>query len=255
MTFLRGCNFSLETCKRKLDMYFTMKTAVPEFFRNRDVARPELRQILKQAHLVCMPGLTPDGKRVSIAGASPDFHLTNVADLFKLLTMMADVRLHAEKFGVAGDVYILDAAATSLTRQFLKMSPVLLKKFFVCVQEAYPVKIKEVHVVNAGPVVEMIMAVVRPLLKEKLRSRIHLHSRLESLHQFVPKDLLPEEYGGSAGRLEEVKENWTRTLEEYGGWFKEQEGVGADETRRPGRPTSYDTLFGVEGSFRQLTID
>jgi hypothetical protein len=202
-----------------------------------------------------MPGLTPDGKRVSIAGASPDFHLTNVADLFKLLTMMADVRLHAEKFGVAGDVYILDAAATSLTRQFLKMSPVLLKKFFVCVQEAYPVKIKEVHVVNAGPVVEMIMAVVRPLLKEKLRSRIHLHSRLESLHQFVPKDLLPEEYGGSAGRLEEVKENWTMTLEEYGGWFKEQEGVRADETRRPGRPTSYDTLFGVEGSFRQLTID
>jgi hypothetical protein len=75
-----------------------------------------------------MPGLTPDGKRVSIAGASPDFHLTNVADLFKLLTMMADVRLHAEKFGVAGDVYILDAAATSLTRQFLKMSPVLLKE-------------------------------------------------------------------------------------------------------------------------------
>ncbi|VVC98506.1 unnamed protein product [Leptidea sinapis] len=34
MTFLRGCKFSLEKTKRKLDMYFTMRTAVPEFFND-----------------------------------------------------------------------------------------------------------------------------------------------------------------------------------------------------------------------------
>lgn len=47
MTFLRGCKFSLEKTKRKLDMYFTMRTAVPEFFNDRDVTRPELQEILK----------------------------------------------------------------------------------------------------------------------------------------------------------------------------------------------------------------
>jgi hypothetical protein len=46
MTFLRGCKFSLEKAKRKLDMYFTMRAAVPEFFSNRDVTRPELKQLL-----------------------------------------------------------------------------------------------------------------------------------------------------------------------------------------------------------------
>lgn len=46
MTFLRGCKFSLEKAKRKLDMYFTMRAAVPEFFDNRDVTRPELKEIL-----------------------------------------------------------------------------------------------------------------------------------------------------------------------------------------------------------------
>jgi hypothetical protein len=46
MTFLRGCKFSLEKVKRKLDMYFTMRTAVPEFFNDRDVTRPELKEIL-----------------------------------------------------------------------------------------------------------------------------------------------------------------------------------------------------------------
>jgi hypothetical protein len=46
MTFLRGCKFSLEKVKRKLDMYFTMRAAVPEFFTDRDVTRPELKQLL-----------------------------------------------------------------------------------------------------------------------------------------------------------------------------------------------------------------
>jgi hypothetical protein len=45
-TFLRGCKFSLEKTKRKLDMYFTMRTAVPDFFHDRDVTRPELKDIL-----------------------------------------------------------------------------------------------------------------------------------------------------------------------------------------------------------------
>lgn len=46
MTFLRGCKFSLEKTKRKLDMYFTMRAAVPEFFNDRDVTRPELKEFL-----------------------------------------------------------------------------------------------------------------------------------------------------------------------------------------------------------------
>ncbi|XP_013174568.1 PREDICTED: uncharacterized protein LOC106122968, partial [Papilio xuthus] len=64
MTFLRGCKFSLEKAKRKLDMYFTMRAAVPEFFDNRDVMRPELQEILNIVQMPPLPGLTPDGRRV-----------------------------------------------------------------------------------------------------------------------------------------------------------------------------------------------
>lgn len=46
MTFLRGCSFSLEKCKRKLDMYFTMRAAAPEFFTNRDVNKQPLRNVI-----------------------------------------------------------------------------------------------------------------------------------------------------------------------------------------------------------------
>lgn len=38
-------------------------------------------------------------------------------------------------------------------------------------------------------------------------------------------------------------------------WFDAQEEIIADESKRPGKPTNYEDLFGLDGSFRQLTID
>ena len=50
-------------------------------------------------------------------------------------------------------------------------------------------------------------------------------------------------------------EQWVKKMEEYRGWFKEQELVKTDESKRPGKPKTHDDLFGLEGSFRQLVID
>lgn len=65
-------------------------------------------------------------------------------------------------------------------------------------------KLKEVHIVNVSPLVDTIINFVRPFLKEKIRQRIHFHSNLESLYKFVPQKMLPKEYGGDAGTVEEL---------------------------------------------------
>lgn len=44
-------------------------------------------------------------------------------------------------------------------------------------------------------------------------------------------------------------------LREMKPWFEAQENIKADESKRPGKPTNYEDLFGLDGSFRQLTID
>ncbi|RZB38689.1 CRAL TRIO domain containing protein [Asbolus verrucosus] len=255
MNFLRGCKFSLEKCKKKLDMYFTMRSAIPEFFTNRDISRPELQEIAKIGQGPPLPGLTPDGKRVTIMRAvTKDFETPNIADAMKIALMIGDIRLAAEEVGVAGDVYILDASVASVNH-FSKITPTIVKKFLVCVQEAYPVKVKEVHIVNASPIVDTIINWVKPFIKEKIRNRIHIHADLESLYKFVPKEILPEEYGGTAGKMADFSDQWLKKLAEYTSWFKEQENIKADESKRPGKPTNYEDLFGLDGSFRQLTID
>ncbi|XP_044737796.1 alpha-tocopherol transfer protein-like [Chrysoperla carnea] len=255
MTFLRGCKFSLEKCKRKLDMYFTMRNALPEFFSNRNIKRPELQEICKYINIPPLPGLTPEGRRVIVMrGLDKDQPTPIVSDAMKIVLMIGDIRLAAEQIGVAGDVYILDASVATPTH-FAKFTPSVVKKFLVCVQEAYPVKLKEVHVVNVSPLVDTIVNFVKPFIKEKIRNRIHIHSDMESLHKFIPKDVLPEEYGGTAGKLQVFHDQWMKTLEEYQPWFDEQENIKADESKRPGKPKTQDDLFGMEGSFRQLVID
>lgn len=44
-------------------------------------------------------------------------------------------------------------------------------------------------------------------------------------------------------------------MKEYGQWFKDQEASKANESLRPGGARGETDLFGVDGSFRQLSID
>ncbi|XP_015432586.1 PREDICTED: alpha-tocopherol transfer protein-like [Dufourea novaeangliae] len=255
MTFLRGSKFSLEKCKRKLDMYFTMRAAIPEFFSNRDVTRPEMRGITKIVQIPPLPGLTKNGRRVIVMrGLDKDHPTPNVAEAMKLVLMIGDIRLKEEAVGVAGDVYILDASVATPSH-FAKFTPAIVKKFLVCVQEAYPVKLKEVHVVNVSPLVDTIVNFVKPFLKEKIRNRIFMHSDMKTLYEYIPKEILPSEYGGDAGPIQAIHDIWMQKLEEYGPWFKEQESVRTNEALRPGKPKTHDDLFGLDGSFRQLAID
>jgi len=255
LTFLRGCKFSLEKCKRKLDMYFTMRTACPEIFTNRDIRRPELQEIVKYVNIPPLPGLTPNGRRVVVMrGLDKSITSPSIFDAFKIVLMIGDLRLDMEDTGVAGDVYIFDASILT-PAHFAKITPAIAKKFLVIVQEAYPVKLKEVHVVNVSPLVDTVVTWAKPFLKEKIRNRIFVHNTFDSLHKMIPKDVLPVEYGGSAGKLQDFHDDWMKTLEANVDWFKAQEAIKADESKRPGKPTNYDDLFGVDGSFRQLSID
>ncbi|CAG9791296.1 unnamed protein product [Diatraea saccharalis] len=256
MTFLRGSSYSLEKCKRKLDMYFTMRAACPEFFANRDPTSPELDNVFtSKVQGPPLSGLTPNGRRVTICrGVHPNLSTMEIIDTLKLALMIGDVRLTEEREGVAGDIYVLDAAVLGPSL-LAKLSPATIKKFMICIQEAYPVKLKEIHIINTSPIVERFVNFVKPFLKEKIRKRIFIHKDVKDLYKYVPQDMLPIEYGGPCSTMDDLQEQWKCKLHEYRDWFAAQESIKADESRRPGRPTNYDELFGIDGSFRQLAID
>ncbi|RZC41490.1 hypothetical protein BDFB_009103 [Asbolus verrucosus] len=68
---------------------------------------------------------------------------------------------------------------------------------------------------------------------------MYIHHDFQSLHEFVPKSILPEEYGGTTGKMDIFQSNqndlhrelWLKELEEYTSWFKEQENIKSDESK------------------------
>lgn len=56
------------------------------------------------------------------------------------------------------------------------------------------------HYVNCSPVLTKVLSIVKPFVKKELFEVFHFHtSGFESLHEFIPTAILPEEYGGSGG--------------------------------------------------------
>lgn len=68
--------------------------------------------------------------------------------------------------------------------------------------------------------------------------------------------MLPAEYGGDAGTLQDIIDNWEKKINDYRDFFLEDEkNFGTDERKRPGKPRTAKNLFGIVGSFRKLEVD
>ena len=202
-----------------------------------------------------MPGITPQGRRVHIARiVTPEYEDFDTNYCGKVLFMLADVRLKLEKAGSAGAVYVLDGENYRL-KHLLKLSPIFAKKIFMCTMDALPIKIKEIHIVNPPFVIDSLIAFIKPFMKEKIFNRLHFHKDVTALHEYISRDFLPEEYGGTAGKLKLHWDKYLAACEDFKPWFKEQEKIKADESKRPGKATTYEDFFGLHGSFRSLAVD
>ncbi|KAF5275903.1 hypothetical protein FQR65_LT04142 [Abscondita terminalis] len=90
---LRGCKFSLEKTKKKLELSYTIKSAFPNVFSNRDPLLPNLQCILKQNIVAVLPETSNDPLWVlfRLENATPE--TLSVSDFIKLSTMVTDVTL------------------------------------------------------------------------------------------------------------------------------------------------------------------
>ena len=62
--FLRGCKFSLERTKEKLDFFYSIKANVPEWFDNWDVDEARVKGMVKQGLYVKLKGYDKEGRFV-----------------------------------------------------------------------------------------------------------------------------------------------------------------------------------------------
>ncbi|XP_053684677.1 alpha-tocopherol transfer protein-like [Sabethes cyaneus] len=258
VAFLRGCKYSLERAKEKLDMFYTVRTMSPELIRTRDPEDPRTRAIIRLGVGLALPNTeAADSPRIILVRpAAYDPAQFTISEIIRVSTMINDLMMmEDDNFVVAGQIGILDLANVTMAH-FLQFTPSFVKKMTLMSQEASPLRQKGFHYINTPHGFEVVFNMFKNFMSEKNKSRLYVHGQdLESLYRHVPKRLLPAEYGGEAGPIQDIINQTEKKFLAFREYFLEEDKYGTDEKKRPGRPKDAESLFGVEGSFRQLQVD
>ncbi|XP_062137296.1 alpha-tocopherol transfer protein-like [Drosophila sulfurigaster albostrigata] len=255
IAFLRGCKYSLERTKAKLDKYYTLRTKYPELFNITNVDDPKLREIQRQGPIVYLPNLL-NGVRLGIfrLGVVPA-EKYSIGEVMQVGQVMQEIALIEDDYAIInGVIFIMDLNGATASHMF-QMTPGLAKKMTAFSEEALPMRPKAQHFVNTITGFETVFNMFKPMMSKKQQGRLFVHSKIDSLVEQVPLEYLPKEYGGQNGSLAEIIAEWDTKFDAYREYFKDNAKYGTDEKLRPGKPIDFDSIFGTEGSFRKLDVD
>lgn len=253
--FLQSCYFSIEMAKGTIDTYFMIKSLWPEFFANRNPTTAKFIEDFKVGAYIPLLKETPEGYRVLISKTvESDASKFVLNDQIKCFDMC--IMLNMMQSGTAeGLLIVLDMSGISFSH-LTKFNLTGMRKFFLYLQEALPVRLKGLHFINVVSYVDKFLAIIKPLMKSEILDILHLHTdSFDSLYKFVPRECLPSDYGGKLASVAQLHDELQKRLYQNAEFFSEDEKQLGDESKRMSKPKNVTGIFGVDGSFKKLDID
>lgn len=226
---------TLDEAKSALDAAYTLRSATPEIFSNRDPQDKRLQETFRIMDIVPLKKRTPDNHEVFLHG----FRYPNTADTFdypdtiKLFFMIQDLLFKEDAPFSNGEITIYNVAHLSM-KYLGKVSIPAIKTYFTYMQKGCPIIGKQIHVINCPTYIEAFWTVVKPFTSKKDRNMIRFHKpNSDTLFNFVPKDMLPLEFGGTDGSIDVHRSEWKQKLEAERDYFLNEKQWSIDESKRP----------------------
>lgn len=254
LLFFHSNYYRLEPSKITIENYYTFKTHVPEFFSNRDPFLKEIRSQYNVVRIIPAKKFTKEGYQIiygDIAHPDPSSYVFfDATKYFLMATELTNLQVGP----VNGIVIVTDVQNVTLGHVG-RMNIMGLKKFMYFIQEAAPIRLKQIYVLNWNSAVETLLSILKPFMKKELYQMINL-TTIEKLEKLIPVDALPNEIGGKSGNIKDLVNEQTKLLDDNREYFLMDEAKNkSNESLRIGKPKSASDLFGVDGSFKKLEID
>ncbi|XP_030380712.1 alpha-tocopherol transfer protein [Scaptodrosophila lebanonensis] len=213
--FLHTTHGDIGGAQRLLELNYALRNKHSQIFIERDPLDASSQQLLQVADLVPLPGLTPENNKLLFYRLiDSDADKFNFTAGIKVFFMVADCRfaLESDDRLSEGEIPIFDMAGYTL-RHLTKTVLSSLRVYMKFVQEAHPVRLKEVHVLNCPSYLDKVLTVVKPFIKSDVFKLIHFHlPNADTPYKHFPRAMLPTEYGGEAGRMADLKQQWMQQL-------------------------------------------
>jgi len=252
--YIQSCRNDVEKAKKLLEYSFTLRNNNPQIFFQRDPCDKATQMVHEVADMLPLPNTTKENYKVlfyRLVDYSTENY--NFTDIIKVFFMVADVRLITpDPNGLTdGEIPVFDMTGFSL-RHLTKVVLSSLRCYMKYTQEAHPVRLKQIHVINCSPFLDRVLALLKPFIKSEVFKLIHFHAPgSETLYKFVPLEMLPNEYGGKAGSLKVLKKDMVDKLNTYRDYLM-------DESRWKLQPTTKGSPKiepALNANFRTLSID
>lgn len=65
-------------------------------------------------------------------------------------------------------------------------------------------RIKGIHILTHSKFIDAFIAILKQVLSEKVSKRIYVHKTMDSVYEYIPKEILPAEYGGEERSLKKI---------------------------------------------------
>ncbi|KAJ0173134.1 hypothetical protein K1T71_011310 [Dendrolimus kikuchii] len=245
---------SVERAKTKLDKLCTMRTLLPRLFQCCEV-KADFKHLREVFHHGFLPKLTDDHKRVYIGQAK-----SNAINQELFFTQFQSVVLYFDHctFNDYNDGYVTihDIRNVNIVDFVAAANLIDARDLFSVAFVGYALRIKEIHIISESKAIDILFTVIKNLVSKKLMDRIHVHKTVDTLHDYVSKEILPRDFGGNEKQFAELCDDWVDVLSEEKNvkYFKDMREAGTSESfRQVGKFN--EEYMGMPGTFRTLTVD
>ncbi|XP_075157562.1 alpha-tocopherol transfer protein-like [Haematobia irritans] len=221
----------VEKTKELIEVNYSIRLKNPHIFANRDPTDKDTENTYAFAHIIPLTELTPTNFHVTVVHFfNPEPKMIHFTEDIKTYIMINDSRfcrpdvlIDGNKGKISdGEVLIVDL--DGVTMKFMACCTFrTMMVIFKYLYQAFPDTVKAIHLINCPTYINKILAIIKPFMSKDLYALIICHTEgLDSLYQHVPKDMLPNEYGGRAGELKALANRYRETLmnQRYSKYYK-----------------------------------
>lgn len=228
--FLRPCKYYPYSALNLLKKFYGFKLENPKYAKN--VTPFCVKKVFDTEVKVILPTRSKTGCRLLVLNAGKKWNtkLIKIDDIIRSMIVTIEIAMLEPKTQVAGVYVIINLEGLSFSH-ITQFSPSVAKKIVEWVQDCIPVRLKGIHIVNQPGIFNMLFALFKPFLGEKLRKRIHFHgTNFTDLVEVIGAESLPEYLGGVADIPDVPPTLFSELLTHYEDDFKLHNTYGFKES-------------------------
>jgi len=243
--FLHSCYYNVEDTKVTIKSYYNLRINSLRYFTDRDIDSENLRIITSQFVCGRLPGTTKDGYKVLILGfLDGDFSNFTFVNCVKFIMMAYDMWISQDDGLCPGYIVLAEKSYFSY-RILSKCDLESLKKILSYFQDALPVRLKKLILVNIPTATNVLIKMLKPFMAKRVVEMLHTYSRGDdSYTDFVPPEMLPKDLQGTYKSLKEIQEDTIEELRSYKEWFKDEDEIWKELCKKQ-PPTKSRSFWGI----------